>query len=147
MASDLRRALFDITNAPSMPSMSQTVTSRLFFAWPNTAPALIGVCAAAAALLDSVAQNCEVKRPALNPSTAATPKTRIGASLQTVTIVLTTDALSTPLAMSSVNAQISTADARMDGRFWPPANAGTNVPTALMSIVQKAMFVNQSDTQ
>lgn len=70
-----------------------------------------------------------------------------GTTLQKVPIVLTKEALSTPLLTRKVKAQQKMIAAMIDGRLEPPLKTGIRVPIALINMVAKAKLPSQADSQ
>ena len=70
-----------------------------------------------------------------------------GIILKKVPMVLTNEALSTPRLTSRVKAQQKIIATIIDGKFWPPLKAGKKVPIALISMVAKAIFPSQAESQ
>ena len=141
--SALRRARCPSTVAPSMPTKTHIMTIRQSMICPP-------VPSRAASPLEVSAfapQMSKVKVSERNTATMVAMKTKIGTSLQTITIALTALARSTPRFTSQITDQVITELSASESGESPPENTGRKYPSAEMNITLNATTPIQVESQ
>ena len=117
-----------------------SLRSLLNFIWVQTLPVVVPLDS----LLATLPQKSAVNIPDLKEMITNMIN---GTTLQKVPIVLTKEALSTPLLTRKVKAQQKMIATMIDGRLEPPLKTGIKVPIALINMVTKTKLPSQADSQ
>lgn len=131
-----------MTEAPSTPINTQIRVIKVPFICGQRPPVVVPLDR----LLATLPQKSAMNIPPLKETMQMITNIINGTTLQKVPIVLTNEALSTPLLTRKVKAQQKMIATMIEGRFEPPLKTGIKVPIALISIVAKARFA-QPGTQ
>ncbi len=132
-----------MTEAPSTPINTQIRVIKVPFICGQRPPVVVPLDR----LLATLPQKSAVNIPPLKETMQMITNIINGTTLQKVPIVLTNEALSTPLLTKKVKAQQKMIATMIEGRFEPPLKTGIKVPIALISIAAKARLPSQALSQ
>lgn len=132
-----------MTEAPSTPINTQIRVIKVPFICGQRPPVVVPLDKLLATLPQKSAVNIQPLKETMQMITNIIN----GTTLQKVPIVLTNEALSTPLLTKKVKAQQKMIATMIEGRFKPPLKTGIKVPIALISIAAKARLPSQALSQ